>query len=276
MSISNVSSYRPETWKSLEQDEESEKAINKARKSVGFTEDVHLTGKDATHGEVRAEQKDCHITPADVGHHVVDHAIDHAQEHAVGHALVHAGVLGGSAAVALGAGAIKLLYEGAKMIKESHEKGDAQKDALERDVARGGMLMSLDIPGCYVRAELAKTPRATLGGKIEGTPVAKVATAIDSNESIKAHLQLSADRGMNAARPLLDTGALPPNATKEQVLKALSPQAREAYEKDPAFRAGFDSMMFAKTNDPAGYKQAAKDLDERDVRYQQHHIRFSV
>lgn len=267
--VSGTSSNRNDQWQTLERDEDANKTLNDARKDAGYTEETHLHGKDKTYGETKAGQQSPYHSIGEAALHLAPDVSAHVIEHSVG------GIIGACALpVAGGIG----LYLGARMIKESHDKGTERKEALTRDATRGGMLLSLDIPSGYKAAELAKTPEATKNGKIFGSDADKVASAIDAHPGGKALLQLHADRGMNAARQLLDANALSPNATAEQVSQALAsnPAAKAAYENDPAFRAGFDSLMWAKGHDPAAYAATSKALDERDVRYQQHNVRVSA
>jgi hypothetical protein len=98
---------------------------------------------------------------------------------------------------------------------------------------------------------------------------------IDKKEA--AVLQLHADRGMNAARSLIDGGAISregaPDETKSALLR--DPAMKAKYDTDPAFRAGFDGLVWQHQHDSkASYDETVSRLEARDARYAQHSISF--
>jgi hypothetical protein len=277
--ISPVSSYRNDTWQTLDRDEDSNLTLNRARKDAGMTCDTSLAGSDPTYRETKVAQQDWVHAAIEGGKHVTPDVISHVLIEVAQHAKGEGPWLR-AASVSLPVAAIIGLYEGAKMIEHSHQKGDALERALSRDAARGGMLLALELPGGYTLSELSKIPESSTGprGSLNGSNADAIATAIRSNQAHTALLQLHADRGMNTARKLLDAGALVAGASTNQVKTALlaEPAALQAYETDPAFRAGCDSLIWARSHDPKAYTETVTALDERDVRYQQHHLRVGA
>jgi hypothetical protein len=71
---------------------------------------------------------------------------------------------------------------------------------------------------------------------------------------------------MNAARAMCDAGL-----AKEAYLAA-HPDVAKRCAEDPAFKAGFDGVVWAKQRGPDTYDAVIKDLEARDVRYEQAHV----
>ena len=86
-----------------------------------------------------------------------------------------------------------------------------------------------------------------------------------------AVIQLHADQGMNAAKDAVDAGL-----TSQACLKS-NPTVAKRYEEDPAFKAGFDAMFWAKEKGAPGvYAATAFALSNRDDGYVAHQVQCRV
>ena len=139
------------------------------------------------------------------------------------------------------------------------------RDAATRDVMHGAMLLSLELPSGYVDSAM---PRDV--GTAGRSPARKISDQI-KNTPLAATLQLHCDHGIRAAEDFLAC----PGKTKEQFF-AGRPKLAERYESDPAFKAGFDALAWAKESAPSDYAQMLDDYHARDARYAVANIRVSA
>lgn len=150
------------------------------------------------------------------------------------------------AAIAQGAGVgapILALWLGVHEFKEMHEKRDAQSAAFQKDNAHVAVLGSLDLPSCYKTKRFEKDFAHV--SREPNSAAFKMSEKVGADPKGRALLQLHADRGIHAAKDMLLS-----KTTVEAFLKA-NPKVAEQYQKDAAFREGFDAYLFTKANGTA-------------------------
>ncbi len=130
------------------------------------------------------------------------------------------------------------------------------RDAATRDVMRGAMLLSLELPSGYADAAMPRD--VGTGGR---SPAKKISDQLQGT-ALGTTLQLHCDQGIIAAEDFLASSS----KSKEEHL-AGRPKLAERYANDPAFKAGFDALVWAKQNAPGDYTQMLDNLRARDVRY---------
>ena len=84
------------------------------------------------------------------------------------------------------------------------------------------------------------------------------------DNSTMAVIQLHCDQGISAARAMYTA-----NQTPDVYLKA-HPEVGKRFAEDPAFQAGFKGAMHAKVH--GQYDEMMKSLDQRDARFEAHHV----
>ena len=176
---------------------------------------------------------------------------------------IHAGVAG-----AIG-GPVAGLALGVYSLGEAHSKADEQARALAKDNAHVALIGALDLPASYKASRLDGEYKHVAKGT--SSPAFKMTEALLQDRKGLATLQLHADRGMNAARDLARSGMT------VAAFLAANPKVAESYEKDAAFREGFDAYLHAKATLPSAQLKAFEQkLDERDGWYARSQISFRV
>ena len=191
-----------------------------------------------------------------------------ALEHMVAATRAGALVEGGAAGAGVAAPVVALAV-GAYEIVEAHRNAEAQARALAKDTAHVGLIVALDLPPSYKGARIEAAYKHVPWGF--QSSAFRAGEALTNDPRGLAVLQLHADRGMNAARDLLASGA-----DAAAALKA-NPNLVESFAKDAAFREGFQAYLYAKATLSAGeMKTLNARLDERDGWYAQSQIQFRV
>jgi hypothetical protein len=247
--------YTAEEIAAMKRDESSGNTLNKVRHDAGIKGDVTVRGDDKSSGELRKEWE---------GHDYGDATIS-----AVRDVIIE----GTEGTILHATGPLFFGYEALKTLNEAKEHGEALAESRERGAMHLAMLTSIDVPQCYKNEELSRWKDAGVGESSGATRMGVALSTIDKKEA--ALLQLHADRGMTAARGLIETGGITREASDgSDVKRALTanPSLRAKYESDVAFRAGFDALVSAKKHDTAAYEKAIGNLEARDARYHQHAI----
>jgi hypothetical protein len=174
---------------------------------------------------------------------------------------LHAGAIELAALAAPLVGGIAMLHE----VFEAGERGQQLTKALTRDELHVAMLTQLDIPNDFRAEQLAKYPNSGKGWQ-SGTQK-MVGPMTTKDHALMAVVQLHCDQGMNAAREAIDGGDV------AAFMKA-HPDVAERCAEDPAYKAGFESMRWAKDRKDGDvtYRALTKDLESRDARYDAHHV----
>jgi hypothetical protein len=261
--------FTPEEDEALRKDPSTSQILNAVRSDahVGGPR-VEVRGDDRTWRATKEEQN--HMgrggwtavthTGLDAAHLAEFGAVEKLTAEGVGAAvaggLVIVGALGGFAL-------------GVHEWNEAHLKGEEQNAALARDELHVAMLTQLELPQGYKTEQLAQ--RAQAGQSAQST-AQKMATPFATlDKPLVAAMQLHADRGMHAARDLLEAG------TTKAAFFAANPKVAEAYTKDAAFHDGFDALVWAHEQKAQGaYKDALAKLTERDCWYSQSNVNYRI
>jgi hypothetical protein len=245
-------------------------AMNQLGGHAGLTQKYTLRGDDKSERQIKAEhqnEKAIH-GPGDVAKEIVSEGGLELAEHLAEHALEHVGDVGGRAAfglLVLPVSLAKSQYDMLKEVAEDSKVGHERAHAMTRDTMHAVLLSNLNgLPTEFAQAELAKYPDSVKGSNL----ALKMNKALgnDGDHAAMALCQLHCDQGMNAARAMCDAGL-----AKETYLAA-HPDVAKRCAEDPAFKAGFDGVAWAKQKGPDAYGAVIKDLEARDVRYEQAHV----
>lgn len=212
-------------------------------------------------------------TNASVNIYGLDRSWEKTKEHQRGHLgvpgaaeLVHAGLEGaeiagfhlgvagaiGLPAIGLGLGIYKLL--------EARVDGEEQARALQKETVHVALIGTLDLPDSYKEARFTGEYKGV--SRDEGTPAKRMMDALYADPKGRAVLQLHADRGMNAARDMLDA------KVGAEAFWKVNPKLAESYAKDAAFREGFDAYLQTKAYAPMAEAQKLDaKLDARNLAY---------
>lgn len=254
---------------------ETSAILVKAQKDVGAESAVSVRGDDKTMREVKAEQKAFHLdahTALEAAHLAAEglHLVEsHAVETLLFTTSEGAGLAGaaGLAQVATGTmltggGAVVALGLGIYGLNEAHVRGEEQAEALTKDEVHVAMLTQLALPQGFKTEEFAKRDTA---GKGSQSLVMKMAGAFAGKDrALVATLQSHADKGTRAASDMIAMGV-----GKEVFLRA-NPRVAEAYAEDPAYRAGFDALVWSKDHDaPEAFEAFKTRAQGGDLRTQQ-------
>jgi hypothetical protein len=230
------------------------RVMNEIRKDAGYHDYVEFGSDDVTATATKREQEE--LSPQALALHGapgVLHIIAAAgEEAAVGAGMVGAGL------------AIELFATGKEIVA-----GDELRAAIDRDQMHMAMLANLDLPQGYKNEEMTKLQsKYTDGWKSGAQNMAEKGMFQDKGKM--ALVQIHADQGANAARRMCDAGL------SRAAFATTNPEVARRYATDPAFKRGFDAIVWAKQHGEAEYKQATAALESRDARYTQLHIRVSA
>jgi hypothetical protein len=240
----------------MQKDGDTSKVMNDVRRQAGAkTSGVDLRGDDKTAGELKKEWSDHDLGHATLG--LVEHNVC---EFAEGTLLEMAGP------IAFGVHASIQLIEANHRAKELEETG-------EKGAMHLAMVSALHLPESFKNVEVSKWKDS---GTAFQSGAVKMGTQLEAVDRDKAAvLQLHADRGMNAANDLIARGVITRDGSDDETKAALAkdPALKKKYDDDPAFRAGFDALVWCKRHDsPEELEKQTKELGDRDLRYVQHHI----
>lgn len=220
---------------------------------------VAINGNDKTWSQVKGHQQGA-IESLWNGRGSLEHTVTEITE------MSEAAEGGAEGAIA---GSVLGLWLGIHELIEAHAKGDEQNVALRKDYAHVAVLGSVDLPACYkakrFEKDFAHVSRAT------NSEAFKMTEKLAADTKGRALLQLHADRGMHAAKDLMLS-----KTTVESFLKANSKVAQQ-YQKDAAFREGFDAYVFTKANGSAREVAAMEaGLVKRDAWYAADNVSIRV
>lgn len=241
----------------MKRDESASSVMNRVRRDAGLTgQPVPIRGDDRSKAELKKAWS-AHDGPH-AGAGLVKHvAVDMAE----------------GTALELLAPAL-FAYEAGKAYLDAKERGQELKSTAERAAMHIALVNALDVPQGYRNVEQGRW-------RDVGTGFSSAAFKMAERLETKAHaeaaiLQLHADRGMNAARDLIGAGLIKDDfdpAGLERAL-AMAPDVKAKVAVDPAYRAGFEALVWAKQHDAAAYGDTLRRLDARDLRYTQASISF--
>jgi hypothetical protein len=191
----------------------------------------------------------------------------HVAEHAAKEFLVKmaegAGLHGAKLAVEIPWILGKLAKAMAESVSDDAELGQEKKAAFVKSGMHVLVLGSLNgLPQEYVNAQRAHY----MADRDSGSIADKLGTALgkNGNNALMGIMQLHCDQGIGAARTMFDA-----KQTPEEFFRA-HPDLGKRFADDAAFHAGFEGAMYAQRH--GQYDEMMKALDQRDVRYEAHHI----
>lgn len=254
--------FTPEEDAALKKDESTSAVANEARRRAGSKEgDVTVRGDDRTLDQVLDTQKDFgHINKVEAaaaGVHGADVAVGVVAPHAASRAGM-AAIAAAEIGLAAGGAVLGVIAAHANMIHMEHTKAE-RKEGATRDQLHGAIAWTLDIPNGFKNEE-AKRLGITLAAH---GPAVKIGQQFTKAQD--ATLQMHCDKGMHGAREMIASGQ-----SKEAFL-ASHPTIMERYDADPAYRYGFDSLVWSKSQPDGGatYKEQVDKLQTRDGWYAQ-------
>jgi hypothetical protein len=249
--------------KELEDKASTENILNLAAQEGGVlrrSEHIDVHGEDATRREVHQGNKgpeDPFHTTVEIGaggaHAGYDLAETFAEEH-----LAHIiGAVGMDAAGGLGA--MLAMKDTAEALPRAWEAGDREAEARVQDAMHLATLGALRGLPVGFRTEQVERRSEAVGGS--NSEAARITSVVDGHPELRAILQLRCDEGMKSAEQAIVGGE--GAARFFQTDKAL--YAR--YVSDPAFKLGFDAVIWAKGKDAATFTQTVEQLHQRDARW---------
>jgi hypothetical protein len=211
--------------------------VKGARKQAGIggaAPDVR--GDDKTRAEVKMHQQEhigfmgaAHVAHAAVeGAHLAELHVMHAAEAKLAAAVG----AGGGAAVVLGGGAALGLFLGYHHIRESHENGKEQREALEKGPMRVAILAVMDLPTDYKASRIESFKEVPRTARSAATKITEALMGEPAAVSvIRKHADAGVDAGLDARASGLST----------QAYLAQRPAIAKRCAEDVAFREGFDA-----------------------------------
>jgi hypothetical protein len=230
------------------------RVMNQIRKDAGYHDYVEFGSDDVTASATKREQEE--LSPENVALHATPGVL-HIVALGIEEAAVGAGMVGAAFAV-------EVFATGKEIIA-----GDEIRAAVDRDQMHMAMLANLDLPQGYKSEEMTKLmSKYTDGWRSGAQHMAE--TGMFADKGKMALVQIHADQGANAARRMCDAGL------SRAAFATTNPEVARHYATDPAFKRGFDAIVWAKDHGQAEYKKATDSLDSRDARYTQLHVRVGA
>ena len=158
-------------------------------------------------------------------------------------------------------------WSSAKSSVHAMNMGDELAKAVQGDNMQRAMLSQLNLPTAFKQDAMDRFTERETEGSQSGASLMTTKLHTDPAWHAKvAVLQLHCDQGMNAARSLIDSGALTPDTFMKH------PDIAKKYGEDPAFKAGFDCVMWAHKAGKETYGALCTEIDARDARYDANHV----
>lgn len=249
--------YTPEEIEAMKHDASSSATLNKVRRDAGIGgRDVVVRGDDKSNDELKKSWDDHDFGDSGIGA-VRDMLIEGTEGtilHLVGPAM--------------------FIKEGLGALATAEKRGEELATNNERAAMHVGMLVSLDLPAGYKNVEVDRWKAASSSYSSGAMKIGTALETVDKKEA--ARLQLHADRGMYAARERILAGRITRGGDDAETRRVIDadPELKAKYDSDPAYRAGFDALVWAHRHDTAQHDEALRHLEARDARYAQHSISF--
>ena len=249
----------------LEKKASTETLLNGAAQQTGkIRKDEHIDvhGEDASFREVKDGQQpwaDPFHTATTLGpgaasttYDVIEVFAEEGVKHALGAAADFMPVLGMALEI----------KETVQALPEAWERGDQQHEALLRDAAHLAVIETVaGLPEGYRKEQETRRAEAYAGGR-SSAPWQAMQTALIAQKGAVPLLQVRTDEGMKIAENAVRFSLDPDTA-----LKSGSGDLAVRYHNDPAFRAGFDAVMWAKQHGAPELEKVLSDLHARDARF---------
>ncbi len=237
-------------------------ALNQIGRHAGLTENYRVRGDDKSERELHAE-----------GRATLREALETVASKGLEELATH--VLEKAAFVEVGLAALPLsladdAFNALQHVAEDNRLGHEQAAALTKDKMHIFLLNNLNgLPAGYVAGEMKRySEDEKTSNLVRGM---NRALGRDGDHQAMLAVQLHCDQGMAAARAACDANRDP------AAQLAANPGLAKRYAEDPAFKAGFDGLVWAKTKGGAEtYEQAVTSLEARDARYDAAHVAWRV
>jgi hypothetical protein len=244
-------------WLRGEEDISTSAAINQIGSHAGLTHTYRVRGDDKTEREIKLEHQK--QIQKEWGETLLGEGGTEGADHIMHHAGLETGLL--MLPLTLG----KLGYEMTKAVAEDNKVGHERAAALTKDAMHIVIFQNLNgLPQGFADEQLARYPESQKSSNL----VKNMNRALgrDGDHRAMALIQLHCDQGMNAARAMCDANVDP------KTYLAQHPDIAKRCAEDPAFKAGFDGLAWAKRKGATEYNAAVKELEARDARYEQAHV----
>lgn len=247
----------------LEKKASTENLLNGAAQKcgkIGRDEHIDVHGDDASFREVKEGQRpwadpvhtagDLAPGAAATAYEVSELFAEKALEHLLGAVADWMPVVGGAIEI----------KETVQSLPEAWERGDRQHEALLQDAAHLAVIETVaGLPEGYRKEQETRRAEAYAGGR-SSAPWQAIQTALIGEKGALPLLQLRTDEGMKVAEDVVRFGRDPQTYLTDSGLSG-------RYLDDPAFRAGFDGVMWAKERGPEDLSKVLSSLHERDARF---------
>lgn len=231
-------------------------------KHAGATYDVTLRGRDLTAAEVKTAHQD-KVTD-EWSRSLVSEGGDQAVEHGVDHVVPGAGLL------LLPVTLVRAGVEMTKAVIEDKEAGLDRANASKREVLHAFVLGNINgLPQEYLDGEMARFSPDAKGTSNAATAL-RDRLADDVDHAQLAKIQLHADQGMVEAKAALEAKMSPADYLRTHA------DAAQRYQSDPAFRHGFDGLVYAHDKGQASYDAVVGALALRTKEYELHHVQVRL
>ncbi len=240
------------------QDDTTRGAINQIGAHAGLTQTYLVRGDDKSEREIVLAHKTATRAegPGIIAEQAADFAVEQAAEKVLGVEV---------SLITLPINVLKFGYEALKHIAEDNKVGHERAGALTKDAMHIVLMGNLNgLPKEYVENQLGRYTDSEKKSNL----VQSMYRALGRGDDHQALLtmQLHCDQGMNAARGMCDANL------DAKAFLASHPDAAKRCAEDPAFKAGFDGVAWAKQKGPAEYGAVVKELEGRDARYEGAHV----
>lgn len=236
-------------------------AINTIAKHTGATQSHVLRGDDKTEREIFEEHK-TEVTreqAGDWGTETANLGIEHIGHHAIEFVMGRAG-----AGLALPLTLAKAGYDAASAVVKDGEVGHERAAALPRDTMHAFLLGNLNgLPKDFVSNEMARYPKDVQNNSFAQRLNDQLGKG---DNALMAIAQLHCDQGMAMARAMCDAKQSP------AAYLAANPAIAKRCAEDPAFKTGFDAVVWANQQGPEVFKAVVSGMESRDARYEQAHV----
>jgi len=237
--------------------------MNDARRATSGAAPVAIRGDDKSAKEIREDDREEQLEEF---RHPLERITEFRRETRIA---IAADFLneGAGEAVELG----KAGYETLTKNLHAAHMGDILHGAVQRDQMQRALLSQLNIPQGAKEEALERFTEPETEG--EASDASRLADKLHNDPAWHAKmaiLQLHCDQGMNAAREMIDSG--PHTGVDRMKFSMAHADVAKRCAEDPAFKAGFDAVVWAKKQGDATYKTVCTELASRDARYDAHHV----
>ncbi len=238
-------------------------AINQIGNHAGLGDTHTIHGYDKTEAQIREDSRDGVLEEGTGGlvhegnKQLIEHTVEGLAEHG-GTRLAFRMISGALLPITVMEAGVDMTKAVADDAKVGHERAGA----IVRDAMHLVIVGNLNgLPQGYVDAQRARYSNDVKNGSLAANMQRQLGR---SDNGTMAIIQLHCDHGMTAARAMVDSKSTPAD------FMSAHPDVGKRYQSDPAFRHGFDGLVFAAQH--GTYAATVHALDARDARYDAAHV----